>query len=78
MRNPGDCPSISTSTGTPPKVGADIYVEDTPENLRRLRRGGHYAICFANSTNRDIAAPRAATWRDVYELIKDREPVGRR
>jgi 5' nucleotidase, deoxy (Pyrimidine), cytosolic type C protein (NT5C) len=56
------------------QVGADIYVEDTPENLRRLRRG-HYAICFANSTNRDIPAPRAATWRDMYKLIKDREPV---
>ena len=56
------------------QVGADIYVEDTPENLKRLRRG-HYAICFANSTNRDIPAPRAATWRDVYQLIKGREPI---
>jgi 5'(3')-deoxyribonucleotidase len=57
------------------QVGADIYVEDTPKNLKRLRRRGHYAICFANSTNRQISAPRAATWRDVYYLIKKREPA---
>jgi 5'(3')-deoxyribonucleotidase len=60
------------------QVGADIYVEDTPENVEQLRRRGHYAICFANSTNRHISAPRAATWRDVYDLIKKREPAAER
>ena len=60
------------------QVGADIYVDDTPENLDRLRSGGHFAICFANSTNRHLPAPRAASWRAVYQLIKSREPMAMR
>lgn len=54
------------------QVGADIYVEDSPDNLRKLRSRGLYAICFGNSTNTDIAAPRATSWSMVYELIKAR------
>ena len=57
------------------QVGADIYIEDTPENLERLRMRGHYAICFANSTNRHIGQPRAQTWEEVYRLVKKRAPT---
>lgn len=56
------------------QVGADIYVEDSPDNLIRLRERGHYAICFANSTNRFIGEPRAHTWDEVYDLIKAWRP----
>lgn len=55
------------------QVGADIYVEDSPDNVEELRRAGHYAICFANSTNKHIADPRAKSWDEVYELVKQRE-----
>jgi hypothetical protein len=51
------------------QVGADIYVEDSPDNLSRLRAKGHYAICFANSTNTTVEEPRAASWEHVYELV---------
>ena len=54
------------------QVGADIYVEDSPGNLEQLRRSGHYAICFANSTNKSIAEPRASSWDEVYDLVKAR------
>ena len=57
------------------QVGADIYIEDSPENLERLRSKRHYAICFANSTNRHIGPPRAENWDEVYELIKQQAPV---
>lgn len=53
------------------QVGADIYVEDSPGNVERLRGHGHYTICFANSTNRHIGVPRADSWDDVYRLIKE-------
>lgn len=53
------------------QVGADIYVEDNPANLDSLRERGHYAICFANSTNKHVAEPRADTWDDVYALVKE-------
>ena len=51
------------------QVGAHVYVDDSPSNIRRLRDGGAYAICYENSTNRDVPAPRAANWEDVYGEI---------
>ncbi len=54
------------------QVGADIYVEDSPANIESLRRHGHYAICFANSTNAHIGTPRTGSWDEVYRLVKDR------
>ena len=59
------------------QVGADIYVDDAPENIERLRARGHYAICFGNSTNGQIALPRATNWDEVYRLIKQRCPSSR-
>lgn len=52
------------------QVGANIYVEDGPNNIERLRAHGHYTICFANSTNGKIGEPRAENWDEVYDLIK--------
>jgi 5'(3')-deoxyribonucleotidase len=51
------------------QVGADIYVDDAPANVESLRARQLYAICFANSTNTMIAAPRANNWDDVYTLV---------
>lgn len=51
-------------------VGADLYIEDSPGNVEALRAGGHYTICFANSTNSHIAEPRAKTWEEAYGLVK--------
>jgi 5'(3')-deoxyribonucleotidase len=53
-------------------VGADLYVEDSPANVEALRADGHETIVFRNSTNRHIAAPAAATWAEVEELVADR------
>jgi len=52
------------------QVGADIYIEDSPKNIKSLRARGLYTICFANSTNKDIEEPRAQNWDNVYELVK--------
>jgi 5'(3')-deoxyribonucleotidase len=54
------------------QVGADIYVDDSPDNIHRLRARGLYTICFANSTNRDIGPPSAESWQEVYELVHER------
>ncbi len=54
------------------QVGADIYVEDAPSNVRTLREKGLYTICFGNSTNTTIEPPRATSWKEVYELIHRR------
>ncbi len=52
------------------QVGADIYIEDAPHNVTQLREKGLYTICFANSTNLHISSPKAASWKEVYEMVK--------
>jgi 5'(3')-deoxyribonucleotidase len=51
------------------QVGANMYIEDGPANIERLRQKKLYAICFANSTNKSIAAPRAGSWKEVYTIV---------
>ena len=53
------------------QVGADIYVEDAPKNIVNLRSKDLFTICFANSTNKTVEAPRASNWDEVYSLIHD-------
>ena len=61
------------------EVGADLYVEDAPGNVERLRRDGHRVIVFTNSTNRKVDGPRADTWDEVYGMVmraRDRREEG--
>jgi 5'(3')-deoxyribonucleotidase len=51
------------------QVGADIYIEDDPKNVKELRAKDFYTICFGNSTNTQIAEPRVKSWKEAYELI---------
>ena len=60
--------------GEKDQVGADVYIDDSPDNIAALRAAGHYAICFANSANKGIEAPRARKWEEVYQLIRARYP----
>ncbi len=50
-------------------VGAHVYIDDSPENIRRLRERGCRTIVFGNSTNRELPAPRAENWREAESLI---------
>jgi 5'(3')-deoxyribonucleotidase len=52
-------------------VGADLYIEDSPENVAALRADGHETIVFRNSTNRALPGPSAATWNEVEELVAE-------
>jgi len=56
------------------QVGADVYIDDAPHNIHSLRERNHCAICFANSTNVSIGAPRADNWDEVYNFIKAEYP----
>lgn len=59
------------------QVGADIYIEDAPNNVQSLRNRKYYTICFANSTNKGVSAPRARNWEEVYKLVKAWAPAHR-
>ncbi len=50
-------------------VGADLYVEDSPENVARLRAQGLKTIVFSNSTNEHLPGPRAHSWEEVVDLV---------
>jgi 5'(3')-deoxyribonucleotidase len=50
-------------------VGADLYIEDSPSNIERLRADGAKTIVFSNSTNEELAGPRANNWSEVLELL---------
>jgi 5'(3')-deoxyribonucleotidase len=50
-------------------VGADLYIEDSPANIERLREQGLKTIVFTNSTNLDLPGPRANTWDEVLDLV---------
>jgi 5'(3')-deoxyribonucleotidase len=57
------------------QVGANIYIDDAPDNIESLRSRGFYTICYANSTNKAVGAPRAKGWDEVYELVKNAPSV---
>ena len=52
-------------------VGADLYIEDSPMNVEQLRADGHPTIVFSNSTNVNVAPPRADTWEAAEKLVLD-------
>lgn len=53
-------------------VGADLYVEDSPENIRALRASGHEVLVLRNSTNREVPGPGAADWNEVERFVEAR------
>lgn len=50
-------------------VGADLYIEDSPANIERLRAERQKTIVFTNSTNEHLAGPRANTWDEVTQMV---------
>jgi 5'(3')-deoxyribonucleotidase len=50
-------------------VGADLYIEDSPANIERLRAEGAKTVVFTNSTNEHLSGPRADSWQEVLELV---------
>jgi 5'(3')-deoxyribonucleotidase len=51
-------------------VGADLYIEDAPSNVEALRKDGHQAIVFTNSTNSATDPPRANNWQEVISMVQ--------
>jgi 5'(3')-deoxyribonucleotidase len=52
-------------------VGADLYIEDTPENIESLRSDGYRTIVFSNSTNQHLSGPRADSWEDAGRMVME-------
>jgi 5'(3')-deoxyribonucleotidase len=52
-------------------VGAHVYIDDAPGNIKALREQGHNTIVFTNSTNRLLPGPRAASWEEAERLVME-------
>jgi 5'(3')-deoxyribonucleotidase len=50
-------------------VGAHVYIDDSPANIKSLRDQGCRTIVFSNSTNQGISGPRAGAWQDIERLV---------
>ncbi len=50
-------------------VGADLYLEDNPDNIEALRNDGHKTIVVVNSMNRHLPGPRAENWEEIEKLV---------
>jgi hypothetical protein len=50
-------------------VGANLYIEDDPRNVARLREEGHQTIVFTNPTNEHLPGPRADTWEQALGIV---------
>jgi 5'(3')-deoxyribonucleotidase len=52
-------------------VGAHVYIDDSPSNIKQLRGQGCKTIVFTNSTNRDLPGPRVDTWQEAESLVME-------
>jgi 5'(3')-deoxyribonucleotidase len=54
-------------------VDADLYIEDSPSNIRALLKDKKKVIVFSNSTNVDMSPEpemRAESWREVERMVR--------
>jgi 5'(3')-deoxyribonucleotidase len=54
-----------------PDVYADVYIDDSPENLAALSTKGRQAIIFNAGYNQELIGRRAQTWEDVYNHVEE-------
>ena len=52
-------------------VGAHVYIDDLPAKVKSLRDLDCKTIVFTNSTNRELAGPRANNWQEVEHLVME-------
>ena len=52
-------------------IDADLYIDDSPSNIKAFAEAGKPCIVYENSTNRHMDAPlRAKNWEEVYNLVE--------
>lgn len=55
--------------GDKPNVGADLYVDDSPRNVVKLREAGNTTLVFDQPYNRDLPGPRVHDWGEVVAYV---------
>jgi 5'-nucleotidase len=57
-------------------VYADIYIDDSPSNIKAFQEKGRHVIIFDAPYNQGMAGLRAYNWQDVYNHIHNIYPEG--
>jgi 5'(3')-deoxyribonucleotidase len=50
-------------------VGANVYIEDSPKNIEKLKKQGGDVIIYGNSTNLGFDDQRVNSWLEVEKLV---------
>lgn len=53
-------------------VGADLYIEDAPDNVKQLRAEDNEVVIFTNSTNKHLEGLRANSWAEVERIAAEK------
>ena len=53
-------------------VGANLYIEDSPNNIKALQDSGKDVLIYSNSTNRDVEGLRADNWEEAERKILEK------
>jgi 5'(3')-deoxyribonucleotidase len=56
-------------------IYADIYIDDSPDNVMNLKMAGRKVITFDAPYNQELEGLRAKNWDDVYRIIKQKFPL---
>lgn len=60
-------------------INADLYIDDSPANIKAFAAANKPCIVFENPTNRDIDSPlRAKNWKQVYTIVEKMMSQGER
>lgn len=50
-------------------LDADLYIDDSPSNIRAYANAGKDFLIYENSTNLQEKGPRAKSWDEVYDFV---------
>lgn len=53
-------------------LDADLYIDDSPSNIKAFSAAAKDFIIFENSTNLGLPGTRAKNWEEVFELVMDK------
>lgn len=50
-------------------VAADLYIDDSPSNIAKLRAAGKKVLVFKTSVNAGVEGPGADSWAEIEQLV---------
>lgn len=62
-------------TGHKTEIEADIYIDDSPSNIRAFEAAGKDVLIFDAPYNQSFVGPRAHNWDDVVKFIENNYPL---